>query len=199
MMKNRIVSDKTAYNKKKNKLSPERKKFHFCKFLIIIAFLFYIACVLYLVFFERIIHGSTSRFHQAVFDNMPYWQAVKKSIQYKPFSTIRYFSSWVVRSNPLFPIAIMNLMGNLALFFPMGFFLPYFQKKQRNLFLFFFTMIIMISLVEMIQALALIGKCDIVDLLLNLCGAFGGFICFQILYFLVKFLRKRVIYARFKK
>lgn len=199
MTKSRTVSNKTAYNKKKNKLSPEQKKFHFCNFFISSAFLFYIACVLYLVFFERIIHGATSKFHKAVFENMPYWQAVKKSIQYQPFSTIRYFSAWLDRSNPLFPIAIMNLMGNLALFFPMGFFLPYFQKKQRNPFLFLFTMTIIISLVELIQALALIGKCDIDDFLLNLCGAFGGFICFQIVYSLVKLIRKRVIYARFKK
>lgn len=195
MMKTRTVSSKSAYDMTGSVLPSEPKKLNFCKILMGIAFLIYLFCALYLVFFERLIYGSSSQFHSAVLEDMPYWQAVKLSIQYKPFHTIQYYTGWLQRSNPLFPIAVMNLAGNLALFFPMGIFLPYFFKKQRNLFWFSMTMTCMIGCVEIIQALTLLGKCDIDDFILNFISAIIGFICFQIWHFL----RKRVIYARFKK
>ncbi|MDE7121313.1 MAG: VanZ family protein, partial [Oscillospiraceae bacterium] len=128
---------------------------------------------------------------------------VRMSIQSKPFATIRYFREWLHRDNPLFPIACKNLAGNLALFFPMGIFLPYFFKKQRHPFWFCLTLTVMICGAEMIQALTLLGKCDIDDYILNMLGAGAGFVCFQVFYLMFRlicllwnFLRKRVIYAR---
>ncbi|MDE6729616.1 MAG: VanZ family protein [Oscillospiraceae bacterium] len=198
MTKRRTVSGDPAYDdSKKNKI------FCFWKFLVVTAFLFYLLCVLYLMFFERLLYGNFSQFHKPFPPEIPYQQAVRMSIQLKPFATIRYFREWLCRDNPLFPIACKNLAGNLALFFPMGIFLPCLFQKQRNLFCFVFTLTVMIGGAEIIQALTLLGKCDIDDYILNMLGAVAGFVCFQIFYLMFRlicllwnFLRKRVIYAR---
>lgn len=202
MMKVRTVSDKKAYDTKWGQILGQKNgQFCFRNFLMGVAFLFYLLCVLYLLFFERLIWGESSQFHKILPDDMPYQRAVRLSMQLCPFKTIRYFGEWLHRSHPLFPIAFKNLAGNLALFFPMGIFLPYFFKKQRNLFCFFFTLTVIICGAEITQALTLMGKCDIDDYILNIIGAVAGFICFQVLYlirFLLNLLRKKVIYARWK-
>lgn len=217
MTKRRTVSGNPAYHK--NKLKMHRKSdaveskeksgrsriLLVWDFLVVTAFIFYLMCVLYLLFFERLFYGDASQFHKTFPADMSYRQAVRMSVQSEPFATIRYFGKWLHRDNPLFPLAFKNLAGNLALFFPMGIFLPYFFRKQRNPFWFCLTLTVMICGAEIIQALALLGKCDIDDYILNMLGALSGWFCFQIfclighfLHLLGNLLKKKVIYARWK-
>ena len=68
-------------------------------------------------------------------------------------------------------VAIVNLMGNLIAFAPMGLFLPLLFKKQNRLINFIMTNIAIILAIESLQFLSLSGSFDIDDLLLNLLGA----------------------------
>lgn len=68
-------------------------------------------------------------------------------------------------------IALENLIGNLILFSPMGFFLPHFQKNARKAVWFTCESVLILMLIEMLQLSTTRGVCDIDDVILNLAGA----------------------------
>ena len=82
-----------------------------------------------------------------------------------PFKTITLYISRQDR------VAIVNLLGNLVAFAPMGIFLPLLFKKQNKLKNFILTNIAIILTIESLQFLSLSGSFDIDDLILNLLGA----------------------------
>ena len=82
-----------------------------------------------------------------------------------PFKTISLYISRQDR------VAIINLLGNLIAFAPMGIFLPLLFKKQNKLLNFILTNIAIILAIESLQFLSLSGHFDIDDLILNLLGA----------------------------
>lgn len=82
-----------------------------------------------------------------------------------PFKTISLYISRQDR------VAIINLLGNLIAFAPMGIFLPLLFKKQNKLKKFILTNIAIILAIESLQFLSLSGHFDIDDLILNLLGA----------------------------
>ena len=82
-----------------------------------------------------------------------------------PFKTIFEYISRQDR------VAIINLLGNLIAFAPMGIFLPLLFKKQTKLKNFILTNIAIILAIESLQFLSLSGHFDIDDLILNLLGA----------------------------
>ena len=82
-----------------------------------------------------------------------------------PFKTISLYISRQDR------VAIINLLGNLIAFAPMGIFLPLLFKKQNKLKNFILTNIAIILAIESLQFLSLSGHFDIDDLILNLLGA----------------------------
>ncbi len=135
------------------------------------AFLCYLAVMLYLLFFQRMGHGSY----------MTYWERVRAFTNLVPFRTIREF--WFdTQSGHAFLIwhAVKNLAGNIAMFIPIGLFLPYFWEKQRRFLCFLPTVILTIVCVEVIQLFALLGSCDVDDLIFNTIGASAGFLIFSV-------------------
>lgn len=81
-----------------------------------------------------------------------------------PFKTI---IEYIARQDR---IAIVNLLGNLIAFAPMGLFLPLLFKRQNKLKNFILTNITIILTIEVLQFLSLSGSFDIDDLILNLLG-----------------------------
>ena len=174
----RTVSAEPAYH-----MNVSGKKTAAEKFFMVILFLCYLAGVIYFVWGERILNGDASRFHK-VAASIPYWTQLKLHLQLTPFKTIlrywKHFTAW----DRLGKRAFLNLAGNLILFLPMGIFLPYLFPKQRNFFRFSAVVLLMIMTVEVVQLFALLGACDIDDLILNYAGAVIGFLGFQILHFI---------------
>ena len=74
--------------------------------------------------------------------------------------------------------SVVNILGNILAFAPMGFFIGFLFKKMRDVF--FCTIIVaMTSLVyEAFQILLLVGRFDVDDILLNTIGGILGF-CFH--------------------
>ncbi len=141
------------------------------RFVVFTAFLCYLAVMLHLLFFQRMGHTSP----------LSYWERVESSVNLVPFHTISQFwgnlsseRDYIVRR------AFVNLAGNIAMFVPIGLFLPYFRKKYRKLRYFLPAVIFMISCVEVIQLFTLLGSCDVDDLIFNVIGAFLGFLIFSI-------------------
>ena len=89
-----------------------------------------------------------------------------------PFATIIGYVSEMVSNDINTGIVIINLVTNLLLFAPMGFFIPMlFQDKIKNTKQFLIIIIILTFLVEIIQFITYRGSTDIDDIILNTIGA----------------------------
>ena len=99
------------------------------------------------------------------------------SINLIPFKTnLEYLSAIVdgtVRGH-----AIRNLSGNLFLFFPAGFFLPFFVRSMKKIRHYSLIMAAVIIVIEAVQLATRSGSMDIDDFMLNFAGAVMGFIVF---------------------
>lgn len=70
---------------------------------------------------------------------------------------------------------VIYLVGNIIGFMPLGFFLPVLFIKQRKFLTFLITVILAITVLELVQVITMSGSCDIDDLILNTAGACLGF------------------------
>jgi glycopeptide antibiotics resistance protein len=93
------------------------------------------------------------------------WNRLQHGANFVPFKTI--FASFGSSTGP----ETRNLLGNLFLMTPMGFFLPIYIKKLKNFVPFVITMIVGILIIELAQLITNVGIFDIDDLILNLLGA----------------------------
>lgn len=101
-----------------------------------------------------------------------------------PFKTIKEFFVTMRDDNNLRSFG--NLVGNAILFAPMGLLLPLFSKKFHNIFIFTFTMCVMVGGVEIMQHYLNTGTADIDDIILNVAGALVVFLVFKFIFFMVK-------------
>ena len=140
--------------------------------LLRLLFLVYAAVMLWLLFGQRIgddgvtIHLNTSG----------------ENLNLVPLKTVKHYI-WLLQNSTnraLLRHAVINLVGNVVLFIPLGWFLPYNWEKFRSIFRVFFLVLLMIVLVEITQYFTLLGSCDIDDLLLNLFGALVGYCLWKI-------------------
>lgn len=138
-------------------------------------FLLYSAVMLWLLF-GRVRHDAAGL----------YWDCVQHNISLTPLHTIRQF--WNLLSYQHRPhlvrLALVNLLGNVAMFVPLGFFLPCLWPRQRKLRWLLPTSVLLITAVEVCQLFTLRGICDIDDIILNIPGILLGFLLFHLLNFL---------------
>lgn len=144
---------------KKKRISKQRTT-------IFVLFGVYTLIMMYLLFFQRI--GID-------FSGLTYGEYISSSINLIPFETITNYAKCVRDSSEILSFAFINLSGNIIMFIPLGFFMPMIWKKQRKFSKFIVTVCIIIIAVETIQLLAMLGSCDIDDLLFNIIGATIGF------------------------
>lgn len=96
---------------------------------------------------------------------------------FTPFETISNYlkrlSDHLINTD----IVIVNLVANLLLFVPMGFFVPILFKEKIDNFLKFLLLIILLTVgVETIQFLSFTGSTDIDDVILNTFGAIAMYL-----------------------
>ena len=133
-------------------------------------FAMYCAAMLWLLFGQRMGQGSDG------------------ILQLRPFSTIRRFL-WVLEHSSNLALrrtAWINLAGNVVMFVPLGFFCPCLWKWQRNFFLHFLTMTLVIAGIELLQLKAALGTCDVDDLMLNLLGTTLGLLLWKLWHWITK-------------
>lgn len=143
---------------------------HMGKWLIVL-FVYYVWMLLNVLFFDAAFGREQTHY----------------GVNLEPFYTIRNYLRAYQRGY-IRGVAMMNLVGNLAAFAPMGFFLPSLWRKMGNLLLFLPVMIGMISTVEIIQVFTSCGSGDVDDLILNLAGAL---ICWLLLWPLSRYVNLR--------
>lgn len=146
----------------------EKKNFVFYKEMIALCFVIYVMCLFYVVTFQDV-SWSTSNF-------VPF----KEMFRYE------------IGSNPFFK----NVLGNMIMFMPYGFFVSYFLKLEKPLSIFLLSVLTSFT-IEFTQLK--IGRVfDVDDILLNIIGSLLGF---SIYYIVIKLkdrlpevLKKQAIY-----
>ncbi len=118
----------------------------------------------------------------AMTEGLPYRELLRQNMNLEPLLTIRNYLYVIIhRSNDdVLVHCIVNLLGNVLLFIPVGLWLPKLCPKQRNFFCYFFTCLGVILLVETVQLLTLRGSFDVDDIILNLFGMVLGFILYHL-------------------
>ena len=74
--------------------------------------------------------------------------------------------------------AVINLGGNVIMFIPLGFLLPFVSDRAKGLKNCFVMTFVVILSVELLQFATLLGSFDIDDLLLNMIGIFMGWMAY---------------------
>lgn len=137
-----------------------------------VIFLLYCILMLWLLFGQRI--GRLT-----VWD---YREQLLLNLNLIPFATVgRYLHFLQVQQGALLRHAVINLAGNIVMFVPLGFFLPFLCPKLRGFLRLLPAAVCLILSIELIQLFSLLGSCDIDDLLLNLIGIFIGYLVFYLL------------------
>lgn len=133
-------------------LIKNKNKFHFFNELFLLIFICYVLCLFYVVTYQDVGGVGTT--------NLTPFQEV-----------FRYeFGS---------RLFIKNVVGNVLLFIPYGFFVSYFLKEKRTLIILFLTLLVSLT-IEYTQLK--IGRVfDIDDILLNLVGGMLGSFVYIIL------------------
>ena len=122
----------------------------------------YCLVLIYILFLNR---GSRAHYSYA-----QYFQAFTNFI---PFKTI---AEYIQRySDGYWRLSTINLLGNLALFVPMGMALPCMSKKLNRFWKIVLCVLGMVVMVEVTQGILRVGSIDIDDVIFNVCGAMIGY------------------------
>ena len=140
----------------------------------VIKVIFAISFVFYLLLLVSILYLRPNFIH-----HWSYIEYIKYSINIIPFKNISRYIIAIFTGSMNLSAPITNLGGNLILLFPMGFYLPFFVKKIKNVSTFSVWIIIIIFLLEVIQLLTTRGAFDIDDIILNTLGAILGFVIWR--------------------
>ena len=125
-------------------------------------FLVYGLIMIYLLFLQRT--PSWDR----------YWDVVSQSYNLQPMKTVSQMMGLLHSRPALARFAIINLIGNVVMFIPLGL-LPAIWQRQRKFGWYALTVSIVILLIELLQLFTTLGSADVDDFLFNLLGALIGF------------------------
>lgn len=125
-------------------------------------FIIYCLILVYVLFLSR---GTRVGFTFAEY--------MRRFTNFIPFKTIiEYVQRYIDGYRNL---SVLNLLGNLALFVPMGMALPCLFKKLNHFWKVTLTVLGMVVIIELVQGLLRVGSIDIDDVIFNVVGAMIGY------------------------
>ena len=106
-------------------------------------------------------------------DGYTFAEYMRRFTNFIPFKTIvEYVKRYIDGYRNL---SVLNLLGNLALFVPMGRALPCLSRKLNRFWKVTLTVLGMVVVVELVQGLLRVGSIDIDDVIFNVVGAMVGY------------------------
>lgn len=121
--------------------------------------------VIYMLFMIWELYLGNYRSHGYVSYNlMPF----KTIIRY--LSNMHHYNTWIV---------MVNVVGNIAVFIPMGFFISFFLRGRIGLVKVVLVSIAVLLPVEILQILFKVGSFDIDDIILNILGSVLGYAAYK--------------------
>lgn len=149
-------------------------------------------CLVYIILMVVLLYVkgvSACAYRLSLAKSQGYWEVVLRYTNLVPLKSIRPFLS-LVSSFSLYDKIMNQIVGNILIFIPAGFFLPFFFEKQRRPFAFSVTCLLLILFIELSQVLTFLGSFDVDDILLNLCGCVIGWLLFTVPYLIFRFFRR---------
>lgn len=107
------------------------------------------------------------------------YHGMTRSYNLIPFRTVMMYITNYKHFN--LDILVINLLGNIAAFIPLGFFIPVIFKKANKLSLIIIMTMLFSIIAELIQYVFIVGGLDIDDVILNTLGGIIGFIIYKFL------------------
>ena len=150
----------------------------------------YIVFALFILLMIKILFLSRVSFFE-LFDGE---REVERSFNLIPFQSVIEFLLGNTENSRNFSYA--NLVGNIAIFIPLGFYISFFRKESRkdNILVKSILTVFVVSLaVEIVQWLFVIGTADIDDIILNCIGGFVGILVFKMLIHIIK--NERIVHT----
>ncbi len=128
-------------------------------------FLVYLVAIFSLLFLAgtfraRIYYGEIGVFSREHFEY---------AVNLIPFESIKlYFDNFYNMTNAF----MVNILGNLVLFAPMGFFINIlFKDRIKNVGALIIFMVVLVTIIEFLQFVLFVGSADVDDVILNTIGA----------------------------
>lgn len=94
---------------------------------------------------------------------------------FTPFKTIRMYIDYAYMLN-----SFENLVGNILVFVPFGFLLPYVWKRAGRFFIMLLNAFLFVLGIEVFQLFSAFGAFDVDDIILNCLGAVWGYLFYLI-------------------
>lgn len=95
-----------------------------------------------------------------------------------PFAEIKRYTSYIQEIGAVY--VIINLVGNVICFMPLGFVLPILSHRRWGVFRITCVSFLSSLLIELTQLVSKLGSCDVDDIFMNTCGGLLGYILFLI-------------------
>lgn len=148
--------------KKRNKRSGKQV---FLRFLFVV----YVAAMIWLLFGQR-------------WGTEIYTGNKASSMNLQPFATVKMYWRILQNSsdNGLLRHALINLVGNVVMFIPLGFFAPYLVRELRKFWKAMLLLLCVIVTIEIVQFFTFLGTCDVDDLILNMAGVLIGWVFWRV-------------------
>lgn len=97
-----------------------------------------------------------------------------QSANFTLFRTIRMYVTYSYKLN-----SFENLVGNVMIFVPFGFMIPYVLKRGRNFLVMLLAAFLFVLGIEVFQLFSGFGAFDVDDIFLNCLGAVLGYLCYH--------------------
>ena len=133
-------------------LIKKQEKFVLYKELLSLSFIIYILCLFQVVTFSDDVTWSSNNF-------IPFQEILRYNI------TSRYF--------------FKNVIGNMLMFLPFGFFVSYYLENKKPYLTIVLTLVASIA-IELVQ-LSIGRVFDVDDIILNICGSLLGYLLYYVL------------------
>lgn len=128
-----------------------------------VLFVIYLVMMVYFLFFSE-------RFGRVPSDSYHY--------NLKPFTEISRYLSYIDTIGVT--NVLINLLGNVVCFMPLGFMLPVLSRRKWKLVRTTLLSCLASVIVELTQLVSKLGSCDVDDVLMNTLGGFLGYILFLV-------------------
>lgn len=140
----------------------KRKKF--IRFLEMILFAMYSLLII-----GVLLRGFRPIYHS---NGLSLTEYIKFNTNIIPLKTIISYAKDYVNNTINKNIIFDNIIGNILIFSPMGFFLPCIFTKMRKAHIFIISLLIILLCLESAQLILQVGSFDVDDIILNFLGAF---------------------------
>lgn len=141
-----------------------------------VVFVLYLLLLLYVTLFRASITLWGAPFTKEYLNSISIVAGIQRG-NFVPFHSIDYY---LISQQEPFAVGIINVFGNVLLFIPFGFLLPFIWSRLRALKKSVGILLLVSAFLEVMQLVLATGWFDVDDILLNVLGGLVGYYLFSL-------------------